>query len=64
MLPKSINIVCVQSIKSVPTLTINGNCLFDSNFLPGQPLKAEIFDNKIVITPIKKLHSFKVMITK
>lgn len=62
MLPKSINIISIHSNDSVPTLTISGDCLFDSNFLPGQPLQAEIYDGKIIITPCIKDNGFAVII--
>lgn len=50
---KSINFFQIRNIDSQPTILLNGDYLFDTNFMPNQFLKAEIYDNKIIITPAR-----------
>ena len=48
--PKSINFFRIQNTNHTPTIILNGEYLFDTNFFPGELLKAEIYEGKIIIT--------------
>ena len=60
--PKAINIVHIENINSRPQLKLSGDCLFESGFLPGRPLVAEIYNNKIIIRPVSEHKNFKIYI--
>lgn len=47
---KSINFFKIQNVDHLPFIQLHGPYLFDTNFFPGQYLKAEIYEDKIVIT--------------
>lgn len=59
---KAINIFCMDAMDHAPYLHIEGEPLLYSNFFPGQHLKAEISENKIVITPLVANKNFKLCI--
>lgn len=61
---KAINFFRMGVKDHVPVIHIEGEPLLYSNFIPNQFLKAEIYNNKIVITPVIEEKSIKVIIKK
>lgn len=48
---KAINYIKVKVVNNEPSIQLMGECIFETNFLPEQFLKCEIYENKIFITP-------------
>ncbi len=51
---KAVNFLQCKNVDAKPYICLHGEYLFDSDFMPGQWLKVEVYNEKIVITPVKK----------
>lgn len=47
---KAINYFEIKNVNHLPKVTLHGEYLFHTGFLPNQLLKAEIYEEKIIIT--------------
>lgn len=52
--PKVINFFQIKNINHMPYIELHGEYLIETNFMPNQYLCAEIYNGKIVITPVPK----------
>ena len=57
--PKLINVFQMKSNGHVPSITLEGEYLFKTNFFPGRLMVAEIYDDQIVIKPLVADESMK-----
>lgn len=51
---KGVNFLKCKNVENKPYICLHGEYLFDSNFMPEQWLKVEVYDEKIVITPVNE----------
>lgn len=59
---KAVNIFRMGVKDHAPVIHLEGEPLLYSNFIPNKFLKAEMYDNKIVITPVVEEKSIKVVV--
>lgn len=52
---KAICFFRIQNKNHMPYIKLHGDYLFDTNFMPNQYLKADIYEGKIIITPVNTL---------